>query len=72
MAKEIWKMVVKGVLIGVVYPVANTITTAIPFPFLQNSLWNWFGQSLTLQYLISLVASVFIVDWFVKKFIFKS
>ena len=71
MVKEIWKMVVKGVLAGIVYPVANTLVAAIPVSQLKMTLWNWFGTTITPAYLIAITGSVWIATWVVKKYIFK-
>ena len=71
MVKEIWKMVVKGVLTGVLYPVANTLVAAIPVSQLKMTLWNWFGTTITPAYLIAITGSVWIASWAVKKYIFK-
>ena len=71
MVKEIWKMVVKGVFVGIVYPVANTLVAAIPVSQLKMTLWNWFGTTITPAYLIAITGSVWIATWVVKKYIFK-
>ena len=71
MVKEIWKMVVKGVFVGIVYPVANTLVAAIPVSQLKMTLWNCFGTTITPAYLIAITGSVLIATWVVKKYIFK-
>ena len=71
MVKEYVKMIVKGIATGVIYPVANTLVGAIPIAQLKTTLWNWFGTTLTGQYLIAITASVWLAIWAVKKWIFK-
>ena len=49
MVKEIWKMVVKGVFVGIVYPVANTLVSAIPISQLKIKLFSFLYLHLQTQ-----------------------